>query len=220
LDIWTVYDGIIFVCKTIQKEYIINKRLSLDGKIMLKCSQRIGISKNENGNILVTKTSNTQIPFSEKEVTFFMKKALYYARLAFKKGEVPVGAIVVSPEGKIIGRGSNCVMKIHSQSGHAEVIAIQKAGKTSGDWRLLGCWVFVTLEPCHMCMSLIQLSRCAGVVYGADSPLFGFHLDKEGAFQLYNENVVKVIAGPCAEESVSLLKKFFKGRRESVVRST
>lgn len=153
-------------------------------------------------------------PYGEDRDIFYMNEALNLARKAFSCGEVPIGAIVVDPDGTIIGRGYNQVEKKKTQAAHAEIIALSRAGKKSGDWRLTGCWVFVTLEPCSMCMNLIAASRCKGVVFGAKSPLFGYQLDKQGVFQLYKENVVETVAGLGAEDSVQLLKKFFEGRRK------
>jgi tRNA(adenine34) deaminase len=153
-------------------------------------------------------------PFGLEQDIFFMKQALKQARLACNHGEVPVGALVVDEQGAILGRGYNQTEKKSCQAFHAEVCAIAKAGKRLGDWRLNGCWVYVTLEPCAMCMHLIRLSRCAGVVYGATSPLFGYQVvDKDGKFSVYNEDVIKVVAGVCQQESATLLKCFFKGRR-------
>lgn len=153
-------------------------------------------------------------PYGEARDNFYMRQALKLARKAYDAGEVPVGAVVVDSAGAIVGRGYNQVEKRNSQAAHAEIIAITKAGKKLGDWRLNGCWIYVTLEPCSMCMNLIAISRCKGVVFGAKSPLFGFQLDKGGVFQLYKENVVEAVAGLCAEDAAQLLKNFFKGRRK------
>lgn len=151
--------------------------------------------------------------FGQKKDTYFMKKALEQAQKARAAEEVPVGAIVVDSQGKIIGRGYNLVEKKDTQAAHAEVIAISKAGKKIGDWRLNGCWMYVTLEPCSMCMSLAVLSRLEGVVYGATSPVFGYQLDKELNFQLYKNGALLVVSGVCAEESSALLKDFFRHKR-------
>lgn len=153
-------------------------------------------------------------PFGPDKDYFFMTQALKQARLALKYNEVPVGAIVVSPEGYIIGRGYNQTEKKSSQAFHAEVLAVTKAGCKIGDWRLNGCWVYVTLEPCLMCMNLIRLSRCAGVCYGASSPLFGYQVvDKQCSFSVYKEDVVKIVAGLCQDEAAAMLKGFFRMRR-------
>jgi tRNA(adenine34) deaminase len=93
-------------------------------------------------------------PFGPDKNHFFMAQALKQARLALKYDEVPIGAIVVSPEGAIVGRGYNQTERKSSQAFHAEVLAVTRAGHKMGDWRLNGCWVYVTLEPCVMCMNL------------------------------------------------------------------
>jgi tRNA(adenine34) deaminase len=154
-------------------------------------------------------------PFGFEQDVFFMKRALRQAQLAYVHNEVPVGALVVDAQGTILGQGYNKTEKRSSQAFHAEMCAIAKAGKKLGDWRLNGCWVYVTLEPCAMCMHLIQLSRCAGVVFGAKSPLFGYQVvDKDSRFSVYKEDVVNVVAGVCEQESAALLKCFFKDRRK------
>ncbi len=142
-----------------------------------------------------------------------MEHALAQAQKALKSDEVPIGAVVVCPKGKIISRGYNKVAQKGCQIEHAEMTAIKKACKKLGDWRLEGCWIYVTLEPCSMCFSFIKLSRMAGVVYGADSPLFGYHLDKDAGLRLYNRNALEIVRGVCEKRSVSLLKQFFKKKR-------
>jgi tRNA(adenine34) deaminase len=153
-------------------------------------------------------------PFGHDKDLFFMAQALKQACLALKYDEVPVGALVVNQEGKIIGRGYNQTEKRSSQAYHAEMLAIAKAGSEIGDWRLNYCWVYVTLEPCAMCMNLIKLSRCEGVVYGASSPLFGYQVvDKCSPFSVYKEDVVKIVAGVDQDKAAELLKSFFRVRR-------
>lgn len=145
----------------------------------------------------------------------FMKKALNQAQSAFKRDEVPVGAVIVNAQGVVIARAANLVEASHSQTGHAELRAIAKAGKKIGDWRLEGCWIYVTLEPCAMCMNAIVLSRFAGVVYGAESPLFGYQkVDKGAASWLYKKDTLAIIGGVCKKKSVELLQNFFKQKRE------
>jgi len=142
-----------------------------------------------------------------------MKKAIAQAYKARAADEVPIGAIVVDVNGHIIGRGYNQVEKRDTQAAHAEIIAITQAGKKHGDWRLNGCWLYVTLEPCVMCMSLAVLSRIEGVVFGADSPVFGYRLDKALNFQLYKIGAVSTVPGVCAEEAAAVLKDFFREKR-------
>ncbi len=103
-----------------------------------------------------------------------MKAAISEAAKALAKDEVPIGAVIVNKDGDIIARAHNLTEHKHTQAAHAEVLAIEKAGKKIGDWRLEGCWLYVTLEPCAMCYNLAVLSRLDGIVYGADSPLFGY----------------------------------------------
>lgn len=150
---------------------------------------------------------------SEKDI-LYMKQALEHAQKAFVENEVPIGAIVVDDQGAVIGVGHNRVEGDHTQRAHAEIIALEQAGKTRNDWRLQGCWLYVTLEPCSMCMSMSVLSRIEGVVFGAQSPIFGYQLDKNMAYQLYKNDIVKVVSGVCATESANLLKYFFQEKRK------
>jgi len=152
--------------------------------------------------------------FGKDKDLFFMQEALNEAQQAFEIDEVPIGAIVVNPEGSIIGRGYNSVERDCTQRAHAESLALEQAAQHQKDWRLNGCWLYVTLEPCSMCMGLIKLSRLAGVVYGAPSPLFGFHLDNQEDLWVYKRDAVSVVDGVLANESAELLKKFFHNKRE------
>jgi tRNA(adenine34) deaminase len=142
----------------------------------------------------------------------FMQKALNQANVALKKGEVPVGAVIVSPEGTILARAHNAIEQHHCQTAHAEALAIQKATKKMGGWRLNGCWIYVTLEPCLMCLGLIQLSRIKGIVFGAQSNLFGCKLS-DSPPPRYTEGL-KIEGGVKAEESIALLQAFFKKVRQ------
>lgn len=152
-------------------------------------------------------------PFGPEKDQFYMKKALLQASRAFGHGEVPVGAIVINGQGDIIARGYNRIEASGFQNEHAEVRALRRAAKKKGDWRLIDCWLYVTLEPCPMCIGLIKLSRLAGVVFGSTSPLFGFQLDTDDAVPLYKKNALSIIAGIGAGESKELLKQFFKQKR-------
>lgn len=144
---------------------------------------------------------------------YYMRKALEQAKIAFKKDEVPVGALVVDANGTILGRGYNLVETRKCQTAHAEMRAIERACKKKSDWRLEGAFLYVTLEPCAMCMNLVLLSRMSGVVFGAASPLFGYHLDSTLVHNLYKKQVT-IIDTIEAASSAMLLKQFFKKKRE------
>lgn len=152
--------------------------------------------------------------FGAEKDQVFMQEALGQAECAAAIDEVPIGAIVVNVAGEIVGRGYNSVERDCSQRAHAECIAIEQASKKLGDWRLNGHWLYVTLEPCSMCMGLIKLSRLDGVVYGAASPLFGFRLDNQDDLWVYKRDVFSLIEGIKKEESAALLKNFFHKKRK------
>lgn len=145
----------------------------------------------------------------------FMRLALQQAQKAAAREEVPVGAIVVDVHGVIIARGYNKVEQTQSQTAHAEMHALLKASRKKNNWRLEGCWIYVTLEPCVMCIGLIVNSRMAGIVYGARSFLFGYSLDKDIASWVYKKNAFRIVQGVGAQQSGALLKDFFTKKRES-----
>jgi len=143
-----------------------------------------------------------------------MTLALEQAAKALQADEVPIGAVVVDPSGQVVAVAHNQVEALGCQIAHAEMLAVQQACKKLGDWRLDGYTVYVTLEPCSMCMNFMKLSRVAAVIYGADSPLFGYRLDKNDGVRVYNSNAVEILGGVLAGKSVSLLKQFFKNKRK------
>ena len=151
---------------------------------------------------------------SDRDHLRYMNLALKEAQKAFKKDEVPIGAVIVSPEGKIVSRAYNQVEKKQQQIAHAEMQAIAKACKKRGNWRLNGHWLYVTLEPCSMCLNLALLSRLEGIVFGAESPVFGYHLDNRGPLQLYRRDTLQIIKGVGQQESAALLKRFFTEKRK------
>lgn len=142
-----------------------------------------------------------------------MREALVLARQAAAAGEVPVGAVVIK-DGAIIGRGYNQPISRCDPSAHAEVMAMRDAGQHSGNYRFVGCELFVTLEPCCMCVGTIMHARIARVVFGASDA-------KTGAcgsvINLFSESRLnhhcEVSGGLLADESAQLLKEFFAQRR-------
>lgn len=143
-----------------------------------------------------------------------MRKALAQAKRAYDNDEVPIGSIVLDGDGVVVGRGHNAVEQKKVQTAHAEVIAITKACKKRGDWRLDDCTLYVTLEPCSMCMGLIRLSRIKRVVFGAESTLFGYRLDNYRVNRLYKDDVCDIREGVLHDESLEILKRFFKEKRK------
>jgi tRNA(adenine34) deaminase len=142
-----------------------------------------------------------------------MGKALALARDAAAAGEVPVGAIVVK-DGAIIGRGNNRPIAGHDPTAHAEIIALREAATRLGTDRLIGCDLWVTLEPCAMCAGAITHARIARLYYGAGDPKGGA---VEHGPRLFEQPTVhhrpEVYSGLCAEEAAGLLKRFFANRR-------
>ena len=144
---------------------------------------------------------------------YFMGKALEQAKRSLLYDEVPVGAVVVNDKGIIIGRGYNKVEKNGTQNDHAEIIAIRKAAKKVGDWRLQGCSIYVTLEPCLMCFGLIQLSRIEKIIFGAPSTLFGASLMMANNLPTYAKHL-QVEGGVKRQECLEVIKMFFKEKRK------
>lgn len=144
----------------------------------------------------------------------FMTEALRLAKIASDMGEIPVGAVVVR-DGQIIGRGYNLRENKKSATAHAEVIAIEEACRSVGDWRLRGCTLYVTLEPCPMCAGAIVNSRIDRVVYGAKDGAAGCcgSLINLNAYPFNHAFVIE--GGVCEQESANILKTFFEEKRKS-----
>jgi len=139
-----------------------------------------------------------------------MEAALAEAREAAARGEVPVGAVVVGPDGRILARAGNCVEAAHDAAGHAEMIALRAAAKALGSPRLMGCDLFVTLEPCPMCATAAGLFRIRRVVFGAYDPKGG---GVEHGPRIYDapraQHRPEVVGGVHEREAAALLKEFF-----------
>lgn len=138
----------------------------------------------------------------------FMLRALALAEEAYACGEVPVGAVVVQ-NGKIIGEGRNRREADNSATAHAEILAIEAACKALGDWRLSGCELYVTLEPCPMCTGAIINSHITTVVYGADDDRAGCCGTAANLFTLPYAAKPEIYRGFYEAEAKALLKAFF-----------
>ena len=157
----------------------------------------------------------TVVSASDREA---MRAALVEARAALETGDVPVGAVVLDAQGRVIARGRNARERDSDPTAHAEVVALREAGRASGDWQLAGCTLVVTLEPCALCAGAILAARVDRVVFGAWD-------EKAGAagsvLDLLRERrlpyrVREVVAEVEAEESARLLRDFFSDRRLSL----
>jgi len=142
-----------------------------------------------------------------------MKMALAEAEKGFKKDEVPVGAVVVA-DGKVIAMAHNLRESLVDPTAHAEILALKKAGKKLGGWRLNEATLYTTLEPCPMCAGAVVHSRIKELIYGADDPKAGacgsiMNVVSSG----HLNHKVKVVSGIMKKECSEILKKFFKKLR-------
>ena len=143
----------------------------------------------------------------------FMREALTLAARAAAAGEVPVGAVVVR-EGRIIGRGSNRPITSNDPTAHAEIVALREAAAAQGNYRLPGCELYVTLEPCAMCVGAMVHARIARIVYGTRDPKTGAcgSIVDLPALASWNHHGV-FEGGLLADESAAILRSFFADRR-------
>ena len=144
----------------------------------------------------------------------YMKEALRQAKKAYALGEVPIGCVIVQGD-KIIARGYNRRKTDKNTLSHAELVAIRRASRVLGDWRLEGCRMYVTLEPCMMCSGALVQSRIDEVIIGCDNPKAGcagsiLNLLEEPRFN----HQVKITRGVLQEEASEMLKAFFRELRE------
>lgn len=146
-----------------------------------------------------------------------MRAALEQAQVAGRCGEVPVGAVVVC-DGQIVGRGFNQPIGRHDPTAHAEVMALRDAGQRLGNYRLPGCELYVTLEPCAMCSGAIMHARLSRVVFGARDPKTGVAGSVIDLFQEKRLNHhTTIVGGVLAEECGALLSSFFAARRKKAL---
>ena len=143
----------------------------------------------------------------------YMSMALELARKAASEGEIPVGCVIAGPDGSVIGRGANSRLHSRSALGHAELSAIDEACRTVGDWRLEGCAIYITLEPCPMCTGAIINARIPTVVFGAREENFG---SCGSVIDLFSERYghhPAVYGGVMEKECTEIMREFFKGIR-------
>ena len=143
----------------------------------------------------------------------YMREALALAREAADNGEVPVGCVVFTASGEIIGRGRNRREELPDATAHAEVEAIRQACATLGTWNLSGCGIAVTLEPCPMCAGAIINSRLSPVIYGAKEPNSGSVGSVINLFEERYGHRPAVYGGVLAEDCAALLAGFFRALR-------
>ena len=144
----------------------------------------------------------------------FMQLAIIEAQRAASAGEVPVGAIIADAQGEIIARAANRPITDHDPSAHAEIAALRQAGKILGNYRLTGCTLYVTLEPCTMCAGAISHARIGRLVYGASDMKGGA---VENGVRFFDSpschHHPELTGGILQQDCASLLKDFFKARR-------
>jgi len=143
----------------------------------------------------------------------FMRQALDLAKQAAEIEEVPVGAVVVA-DGQVIGRGFNCPISTNDPTAHAEIVAIRDAAKTTGNYRLSGCDLYVTIEPCTMCLGAMLHARIKRVIFGALEPRAGAFASNPILMDADHFNhSIEWGGGVLEQECSELIKDFFKGRR-------
>jgi tRNA(adenine34) deaminase len=148
----------------------------------------------------------------------WMREAMALATDAAAAGDVPVGALIVR-NGVVVSSAANRTVRDQDPTGHAELIAIREAARALGDWRLAGCTLYVTLEPCAMCAGAIVLARIPRLVFAAADPKAGMTGSLENLAQDPRLNHrVELVAGMLAEESGALLRAFFRERRAAATR--
>ena len=149
----------------------------------------------------------------EHSISFFMEKALLQAKCAYRKDEAPIGCVIVK-NNEIIARGHNLRERFTDATLHAEMIAIRKACKMTGSWRLEDCDVYVTLEPCYMCAGALIQARVRHVYFGAVDPKGGAVVSTAQIFDMTHNHHVTYTSGILMQECGSLMSDFFRELRE------
>jgi len=156
-------------------------------------------------------------PISPEQDAEFMRAAIELAEEAGRRGEVPVGAVIVGPDGRVVGRGFNQPILRHDPTAHAEVMALRNAAETLANYRMPGCTLYVTLEPCVMCAGAIMHARIGRVVFGARDPKTGV---AGSVIDLFAETRLNhhadVEGGLLADTCGGILSGFFAARRKRV----
>lgn len=168
------------------------------------------------GNVPVFDFDNAEASALAALDAIGMQEALAMAESAAAAGEVPVGAVVLDTSGAVIGRGYNHCIAGHDPTGHAEIVALRDAAQSVGNYRLPGLALYVTLEPCVMCMGAMLHARLARVVYGASDPktgACGSVLDIPALEQINHHTTV--VGGVMATECATRLQTFFRERRQA-----
>jgi tRNA(adenine34) deaminase len=142
----------------------------------------------------------------------FMRAALDQARTAAQRGEVPIGAVLVA-DGAVVAAGFNSPIAEGDPTAHAEVLVLRRGAQVLGNYRLTGTTLYVTVEPCLMCVGAVVNARVGTVVYGADEPKFGAVLSLLDLSALRVNHRPQIVAGVLAAESQALLQDFFRERR-------
>ena len=143
----------------------------------------------------------------------FMRAALEEARKGFDAGEVPVGAVVVVGD-EIVGRGFNQPIGSHDPTAHAEIVAMREAARAIGNYRLVGSTMYVTIEPCLMCVGAMVHARVAKLVFGAPEPKAGAVVSSCRALELPSLNHrIEVVGGVLEDDCRAVIQEFFKTRR-------
>ena len=143
----------------------------------------------------------------------WMAEALHEAELAASEGEIPVGCVIVR-DGQLVARGHNLREQTGDPTAHAEVVAIRRAAQALGRWKLEGCTMYVTLEPCPMCAGAISQARVSRLIYGAPDPAYGcagsvYRIPEDPAFNHFCRSDGGVLEAECRV----LLENFFRNRR-------